>query len=189
MSLTDLASIGSLVSGVVVLFSLLFVGIQIRQSNRNQRSLMQQGRSVRNVELLLKLTEPRLSGIMVRILGGDDVTDEEFMSYYGFAAAVFWSYEDSFLQLKAGMLDAKGWESDVSTLRGLLSNPAYRSVWRAVRDSIGGDYKAFIDEVAAEAKKSAPRRTVATLKQYFSEEAAAQHETPPGRPSSSDHPS
>jgi hypothetical protein len=62
MSLTDLASIGSLVSGVAVLFSLLFVGIQIRQSNRNQRSLMQQGRSVRNVELLLKPTEPRLSG-------------------------------------------------------------------------------------------------------------------------------
>jgi hypothetical protein len=174
MSLTDLASIGSLASGIAVLFSLLFVGVQIRQSNRNQRSLMQQGRSARNVELLLRLTEPRLSGIMARILAGDDVTDEEFISYYGFAAAVFWSYEDSFLQLNDGMLDPKAWDSDVLTLRGLLSNPAYRAVWRTVRDSIGGDYKAFIDQVAAEARKSAPRRAPTTLRQYFSEEVAAQ---------------
>ena len=178
MSLTDFAAVGSLVSGVAVLFSLLVVGIQIGQSNRNQRSLMQQGRSVRNVELLMKLTEPRLAGIMVRLLGGDEVTDEEFISYYGFAAAVFWSYEDSFLQFKAGMLDSKGWDSDVLTLKGLLSNPAYRAVWRAVRDSIGGGYKAFVDGVVAEAKNSAPRRTAAVLKQYFSEEMAARHQSP-----------
>ena len=126
---------------------------------------------------------------MVRILGGDEVTDEEFISYYGFAAAVFWSYEDSFLQLKAGMLDSKGWNSDVSTLRELLSNPAYRSVWRAVRDSIAGDYRALVDEIAAEAKNSAPRRTAATLKQYFSEKVAAQDQAPAGRPNSSECPS
>ena len=47
MSLADLAS---LASSVAVVVSLLFLGLQIRQSNRNQRSLMQQGRSARNVD-------------------------------------------------------------------------------------------------------------------------------------------
>jgi hypothetical protein len=46
MILTDLTSLASLVSSVAVLVSLLFIGLQLRQSNRNQRSLMQQGRSV-----------------------------------------------------------------------------------------------------------------------------------------------
>ena len=41
MSLADLAS---LASSIAVLVSLLFLALQVRQSNRNQRSLMQQGR-------------------------------------------------------------------------------------------------------------------------------------------------
>lgn len=46
MSLADLALIASLLSSVAVLVSLLFLGVQIRQSNRNQRSLMQQGEAL-----------------------------------------------------------------------------------------------------------------------------------------------
>ena len=64
MSLGDLASLASLVSSVAVLVSLLFLGFQMRQSNRNQRSLMQQGRSDRNVDLLSRLTDPKLSEIL-----------------------------------------------------------------------------------------------------------------------------
>jgi hypothetical protein len=50
MSLADLAS---LASSLAVVVSLVFLGLQIRQSNRNQRSLMQQGRSARNVAIVL----------------------------------------------------------------------------------------------------------------------------------------
>src|SRR2546421_120503 len=57
MSLADLAS---LASSVAVVVSLLFLGQQIRQSNRNQRSLMQQGRSARNVEVLSRWTRRRI---------------------------------------------------------------------------------------------------------------------------------
>src|SRR5438067_12058989 len=75
MSLTDLTSLASLVSSVAVLVSLLFIGLQIRQSNRNQRSLMQQGRSARNVELLSRLSDPRPSDVMLRVARGEPLTD------------------------------------------------------------------------------------------------------------------
>jgi len=45
MSLSDLASIGSFVSGVAVVVTLALLLIQTRQANRNQKALMQQGRS------------------------------------------------------------------------------------------------------------------------------------------------
>ena len=80
MSLSDLASFGSLVSSVAVLVSLVFIGLQIRQSNRNQRSLMQQGRSARNVELLARLSDPRLSDIMLRVSKGETLTDTDYFS-------------------------------------------------------------------------------------------------------------
>ena len=45
MSLSDLASIGSLVGGLAVVITLVFLSIQTRQTNKNQRSLMQQGQT------------------------------------------------------------------------------------------------------------------------------------------------
>jgi len=173
MSLGDLASLASLVSSVAVLVSLLFLGFQMRQSNRNQRSLMQQGRSDRNVDLLSRLTDPKLSDILVRVSGGETLTDAEYFALYGFAAAVLWSYEDSFFQFHSGMLDSKSWASDVATLKRLLSNPAYRAVWRAARGGIGDEYKSFLDGLATDAKLNAPGDLVNTLKQYIAEERRA----------------
>ena len=44
MSLSDLAALGSFISGVAVVVTLVFLLVQMRQTNRNQKSLMQQGR-------------------------------------------------------------------------------------------------------------------------------------------------
>ena len=71
MSLSDLAAIGSFVSGIAVVFSFVFLALQIRQSNLNQRSLIQQGRSTRRIELLLRRADPDLSDIMERAFRGD----------------------------------------------------------------------------------------------------------------------
>src|SRR5437764_15388103 len=73
MSLADLAS---LASSVAVVVSLLFLGQQIRQSNRNQRSLMQQGRSARNVELLSRRSDPRVSDVISRGASGQTLTEQ-----------------------------------------------------------------------------------------------------------------
>src|SRR5689334_1331973 len=173
MSLADLASFASLASSVTVLVSLLFLGVQIRQANRNQRSLMQQGRSARNVELLNRLTDPKLSETMLHVAKGDTVADADYLMFYGYMASVFWSYEDCFFQFHSGTLDAKSWASDVLTLKRLLANPAYRAVWRAVRDGIGDEYRSFLDGLVAEAKHRSPVNAVNALKQYIAEERQA----------------
>ena len=41
MSLNDLASIGSFVSGMAVVISLIYLSIQIRQNTRHERAAMQ----------------------------------------------------------------------------------------------------------------------------------------------------
>jgi hypothetical protein len=173
MSLADLALIASLLSSFAVLVSLLFVGVQIRQSNRNQRSLMQQGRSTRNVDLLSRLTDPKLTDVLLRVFRGETVTDAEYLVLYGYIASVFWSYEDCFLQFRSGTLDARSWASDVATLKRLLSNPAYRAVWRAARNAMADDYKLFLDGVATEAKHNAPVDVPNILRQYIAEENEA----------------
>jgi hypothetical protein len=77
-SLDVLADLASLASSVAVLISLLFLGLQIRQSNRNQRSLMQQGRSTRNVDLLSRLGDPKVSQTFVRVAQGEELSNTDY---------------------------------------------------------------------------------------------------------------
>jgi hypothetical protein len=148
MSLSDLAAIGSFVSGIAVVVSFLFLGFQIRQSNRNQKSLMQQGRTTRNVEILLHIADPFVSEMMLEANADIRAMDpKKIWAFYGVAAAVFWSYEDSFLQYQRGLLDAESWSSDVTSIRRLLASPAYRIAWKMVREGISGRYRDYVDSV------------------------------------------
>ncbi len=52
---SDLACIRSLISSVAVLISLVHLSLQLRQSERNQQTLIQQGRATRPSDLLLRI--------------------------------------------------------------------------------------------------------------------------------------
>src|ERR1700734_1670204 len=98
MTLSDLASIGSLVSGFAVLISLIYVAIQIRQTERNQRTILQQGTSNRAVELVRHWSDPHIAAAYVKMLsGGQELTAlEAFQLNIKFRTSLL-SWQDSFL--------------------------------------------------------------------------------------------
>jgi len=53
MTLSDLASIGSLVSGIAVLVSLVYLAQQTRQNSKHTRALIQQGRAIQSADMPL----------------------------------------------------------------------------------------------------------------------------------------
>ncbi len=173
MSLSDLASIGSFLSGVAVVVSFAFLALQMRQANANQKSLMQQGRSARTVDMLMKMSEPGLSETLVSAFDGGTGEPARVFAFYSFACACFWNYEDSFLQFRSKTLDARGWATDELTLRGLMGNPAYRAVWRMARAGMNADYRNYLDRLMAEVQPSEPRDVAQVWRAYFNEERAA----------------
>ena len=171
MSLSDLAALGSFVSGLAVVVSFTFLALQMRQSNRNQRSLMQQGRTERNVNILLKVADPFLSETVAVAHGNCLSLDpNRVWAFYGFAGAVFWSYEDSFIQFKAGTLDARSWDSDVTTIKRLLASPAYRVAWKIARDGMSGGYREYLDSVMRDVPADTSRSLNDLWKTYATEE-------------------
>jgi len=174
MALSDLAAVGSFVSGIAVVVSFIFLALQIRQSNLNQRSLMQQGRTARNVDILLKVSDPFLSETVAQAQGNCATLDpSRIWAFYGFAAAVFWSYEDSFIQFRAGTLDARSWDSDVTTIKRLLASPAYRVVWKIARDGMSGGYRDYLDSVMREVAVDTSRSLNDLWKTYVTQELSA----------------
>jgi hypothetical protein len=149
MSLSDLAAIGSIISGVAVVFSFVFLTLQIRQANLNQRSLMQQARSGKMMDIYMKMAEPELSAIIVRADRREaDMTAEQVQSFYRIWGAWFRQYENTFQQYKAGTIEESGWQGDIASMTYLLSSPAARSAWRAERLIIGAsEFRDVVDKI------------------------------------------
>ncbi|MBV9045924.1 MAG: hypothetical protein JO348_04740 [Alphaproteobacteria bacterium] len=152
MTLSDLASLGSFISGVAVLVTLVFLLLQLRQSDRNQRSLMQQGRSARQVGTRAGMMDPAMSAIIVRAERLDpSLTAEEIQAYFSMCDSWMVNYADSFIQHRAGTADRAMWAHDQHAMRTLASVPSFRIAWQYMRMFHSGDFRAFFDGLVQEA--------------------------------------
>jgi hypothetical protein len=168
-----ISDISSLASTLAVLGTLVFLVIQTRQTAQNQKSLLQQGRTARLVEIIAKAAEPNFGSFMSRAYSGDvSLKAAEVRSMNAYAGAFFWSYEDSFLQHKAGLLDAASWTSDLSSLRSALTQPVYRAGWHFARQLLSGEYRDFVDSLMRETKPEKPLNELTVWRDLMSQALA-----------------
>jgi hypothetical protein len=153
MTISDLAALGGFVSGVAVPVSLLLLLLQMRQNDKTARATMQQSRTARYAEQILRPTEPYLCEAVTRAQQSDLTMDAGLtMAFTRHAAHVFWNSEDVFLQHRSGTIDRFAFESDMAILRNFLRLPAYRVGWAINRDYSTGEFQAFVDKQLGEIK-------------------------------------
>ena len=174
MSLSDLAAIGSLVSGIAVVITLAFLLIQMRQTNRNQRSLMQQGHLTMLVDASMRWAEPVMQDLILRAEACDPTLEpSQVGSFLIMLQAVMRNFEDGYLQFKSGTLDAAGLASDVEMVRVHFAAPAYRAAWRVLRNRFGADFCEYMDALLREIKVQKSFDPAAQWKTLVAEELAA----------------
>jgi hypothetical protein len=91
-------------------------------------------------------------------------------AFYGFAGAIFWTYEDSYLQFQARTLDTSSWDSDAVIIKRLMGHPAYRVAWKMARDGMGGAYRDYVDTLMREVKVDTSQSLTDLFKRYVAEE-------------------
>ncbi len=172
MSLSDLASLGSFVSGIAVLVSLVFLYFQVRQVNQqvrqteqNQRATIAQVRASRTVDIALRVTDPSVAAAVQKAMGGDDLTATELRQFTAFVRAFLINNEDTFLQRHPGLLEDAGYRAWLTSMGASMSNPAFRVAWRMQRHIIGAEFTAFLDRLTAET----PMRPPVSPESYLAE--------------------
>lgn len=157
MSLSDLASVGSFVSGCAVLISLVYLSLQVRQTKRNQQIAIRHSRATRIVELQLALAD---SGVAEAWLHGSgspqELTRTELSQYISLCRALFFHFEDSFYQREEGLLNDDAFETVVAGARWSARSPGWRAAWAAARPNFGGPFRDFMDGVVAGAAAQPP---------------------------------
>jgi hypothetical protein len=174
MSLSDLASLGSFVSGFAVLISLIYLALQVRQTERNQQISIRHSRVSRTVELHLALADPAAAGAWLHGSGSpQEITQTELSQFINLCRAHFFHFEDSFYQREGGLLNDDAFETVVAGARLSARSPGFRAAWRIARPNFGGRFRDFLDGVVAGAAAEPPvDLSLETWKVAFASEAS-----------------
>jgi len=150
MSLADLAAIGSFVSGLAVLASLIFVGFQLRQNTKAVRAAASQSHTQNWQEITKAVTE---SGEFARIwrVGLDDIerlTDDERVRFYAFAGSTLRFFEGARLQWRHGQLDREHWHNVEKTAIDFAAKPGFKAYWAARRHWLSPEFQMWYESLS-----------------------------------------
>ena len=155
MTLSDLASLGSFVSGLAVLISLIYLAVQVRQNRKHTAAQVSQSR----VDLGLQqqnifLSDPAVVDLMLRAARGDtDLTDNEGLRFFFLASNMFLICEDEYRQYKAGLISEERHKGYVKRMSQTFRLPGYRAMWGGQRPGFESDFQAFIDALVEQGRK------------------------------------
>jgi hypothetical protein len=151
MTLSDLSSIATVVSGLAVLVSLVYLSLQIRQNTRHSQALILQGRAARISETALRLAElAGTQGLERCFEGSTEVGANDVRRFLFLCRAILISAEDSFYQNRRGLLDGPGFESFESSLRAGMGAPGIGAAWKMTREMYEPQFRDYMDRTMGE---------------------------------------
>ena len=152
MTMSDLASLSSLLSGFAVLVSLVYLALQVRQAEKNQRAVLNQGYITRVTEYLRWYAESPMNELRARVYAGDTAfTAEELLRLQLAFRVTILSAQDAYLQHKAGLVDSMTLDNSMRSLKiTWLAHPVYRALWLQQAPSIAPEFAAVIETTMRE---------------------------------------
>lgn len=145
MSLADLASIGSFISGLAVLISLIYLSLQIRQNTLAQRATAHQ-----HVQSFMRqhqrtLMDPDLANIFMRGLNLEQgMTEVELVQFHAIVRDWLSFHEESKWLAARAMLDEESMKLADESMRVMLRYPGFRAAWRLSKSFIGKGTREFV---------------------------------------------
>ncbi len=150
MTLSDLASIGSLVSGIAVLVSLVYLSLQVRQAERNQQASIRTARASRTMDLFMSCNETAVAEAVLKgMRGADDISETQLFQFTNYGAARFLNAEEAFYQHREGQLNDFYFDGVTSGLRLSFALPGMRALYRRQRSLFGREFVEYADSVLA----------------------------------------
>ena len=148
MTLSDLASIGSFVSGLAVVTTLVFLLIQVRQTEKNQRALLNQGALSRTTDTVMWNGQHELSALCNRVsLNETNFSNEELWKLLGLLRVNILNLQDAHIQRKQRLVDHATLEQAVRAFEFWMTRPVMRGIYKTMRENVATDTRLYIDEM------------------------------------------
>jgi hypothetical protein len=132
MTLEELYYVSQIVAALMIFASLIFVGLQMRQSARNQRAVMHANRNQLITESLRLMGEPALARVYsAGAAAAPDMDALEVNQFVFLVRATLSSMQHQFLEWQEGLIDDARWKITRTALDNLLTSPGWRAAYLA----------------------------------------------------------
>ena len=149
MSFADLASLGSFVSGIGVLVSLIYLSLQIRQNTRAVRSQIHQHIADSWLSLGVLLADHSRE-FTAALKAGEkvfaDKPDDEKFAFLVCIFVFFKHFENMYLQYQEGLIARENWDAWTSQMFMYWHMPAVQTFWKSRRLTFSPEFRRFIEE-------------------------------------------
>jgi hypothetical protein len=147
-----LGNYGEFVGAIAVVFTLGYLAVQIRQTNKIQKALTRQNytdAAQRRIELVFKYPDIRKGTL--KLIQGDELQDDELLLMRSAARYRLRGYENDFYQYRNGLLDEDEFvavrrEIGLTFHSGLLP----KEDWEANKATMTPQFTAEVDRIIAE---------------------------------------
>ena len=153
MTLSDLSNLGTFVSAIAVVASLIFVGVQLRQNTKAVRAAASQAHTAHWQAMLTPVIENEdVADIYRRGLSGmESLTDNECVRFIVLIGAMFRFAESARLQWLHGHLENGHWLNMERNLAALASQPGFKGYWALRRDWYEPDFQVWFEALPIQA--------------------------------------
>ena len=150
MSLQDWGAIGELIGGVAIIVSLLYVGLQIRQSTNASRAATNQSFSAQYSDLILQITKPELRDIFWRgIAGLNNLKESEKAAFMALMASIMRTYETFYFERVEGRFDSRMWNGYMAQMFDLYNNEGVREYWAIRKHQFADEFQSYLESHSA----------------------------------------
>ena len=149
--LQEYALVAEIISAIAIIASLIFVGLQIENGNRETRAATIQAISDQLMEFTMAMATdehmPRLASEMLNGAKEADYSAEDYWRIRSFVIAGLRRQENLYLQVQADVVEP---EALRSVSLSFYQNPLVRKIWLARRQNFNQEFALYWDGVLAE---------------------------------------
>lgn len=151
MTLEQISYLSQTIGAVAVVASLIFVGVQIRQSDKTQRALMHDNRLRVMRETMLHISSPGVTDSFIKGSNADpEISQTEFTQYFLLTLVQDLTRNDQYSQYRDGLISAERWNQSKATIVAMMTAPGYRAMYPLHRALFTSDYQALLDGIMKE---------------------------------------
>lgn len=164
MTLDQIATLSTIISSLAVIASLLFVGIQLRQSGLATRMMTAQINTQIMIENFGRLIDhPDIAAIFAGERQPDDITPGDKLRIGNMFATTFRHMEMLHMHQRYGIHEQEMWQASEARLNERIPNAIIRAWWDTSKQSYAPSFVTYVDgQIAAwlAANPDAPRVSV-----------------------------
>lgn len=148
MTLEEVYYVSQVVSTIVLVLSVIYLGRQTQLAAKSNVAQMHQARSQQHHEVILKLTDPEFGPLATAGMHGDlDLSNEQIRRFYFFAVTLLRIQEEMFRQWREGAIATDRWKTTERLLASMISAPGYRSCYWALQRSFDKEFTNLVGKM------------------------------------------